>query len=91
MSCEYLTYFAVLTFSLDGGGVRGFSTLLIIQELMKLCKNIEQRENPDVDSSYHPIRFQETQASGLSRIPLSRFLPVHYFDYIGKESCPVQF
>ena len=91
MSCECFTYFPVLTFSSDGGGVRGFSTLLIIQELMKLCKNVEQRENPDVDSSYHPIRFQKTQASGLSRTPHSRFLPVHYFDYIGEESRLVQF
>jgi hypothetical protein len=57
---------------------------------MKLCKRIEQRE-PDVDSSYHPLRFQQTETSGLNKTRPSQFLPVHYFDYIGKSSCIFKF
>jgi hypothetical protein len=68
---------------LDGGGVRGYSTLLIIQELMKLCKTFEQRDDPGITSSYHPIPFQTSQGSVMRTTRSGQFLPVHYFDYIG--------
>jgi hypothetical protein len=70
----------------DGGGVRGYSTLLILQELMKICGSLEMRDDPGATSSYHPIPFQIQQDSYVTKTQSprsSRYLPVHYFDYIG--------
>jgi hypothetical protein len=53
---------------------------------MKLCHLKEQREDPEVNSSYHPIKFQPSQGSVLYNTQSAQFLPVHYFDYIGKLS-----
>ncbi|QSZ37305.1 hypothetical protein DSL72_009399 [Monilinia vaccinii-corymbosi] len=74
--------------TLDGGGVRGLSTLLIIQHLIVLCHSFEQSQDPRVNSSYHPIMFQEVQGSGFNSTNSSsaQFLPVHYFDYIAGTS-----
>lgn len=51
-----------LTWLIDGGGIRGYSSLLILQALMTKIKDIEQSqpagkeewEGP-ADSSYHPV------------------------------------
>jgi hypothetical protein len=71
----------------DGGGVRGYSTLLILQELMKICGSLEQRDDPLATSSYHPIPFVLSQGSTIipnDRQRSAKYLPAHYFDYIGK-------
>ncbi|KAI9649163.1 hypothetical protein NHQ30_001730 [Ciborinia camelliae] len=73
--------------TLDGGGVRGLSTLLIIQYLMMLCNSFEQGQDPPVKSSFHPLPFQEGQGSNVNKKSRSaQFLPVHYFDYIAGTS-----
>lgn len=69
----------------DGGGVRGLSSLLIIQHLMVLCNSFEQRQDQLVKSSFHPLPFQQGQGSitNSKKSRSAQFLPVHYFDYIG--------
>ncbi|MCJ1345701.1 hypothetical protein MMC31_003910 [Peltigera leucophlebia] len=96
----------------DGGGVRAYSTLLIIRELMEVIAQIEQQDMIPANSSATPfsLSFEQEEAAnhdstrmaGLSPItsPItsvskktpdtgdisSRFLPCHYFDYIGGTS-----
>ncbi|ESZ95260.1 hypothetical protein SBOR_4372 [Sclerotinia borealis F-4128] len=73
--------------TLDGGGVRGLSSLSIIQHLMDLCNSFEQKEDPLVKSSFHPLPFQEGQGSNIkNESRTAQFLPVHYFDYIAGTS-----
>ena len=63
----------------DGGGTRGYSTLLILQELMKAIIRLEE-SYPDgasgadgpAQSSYHP----------LAPPTANLWCPCHYFDYI---------
>jgi hypothetical protein len=43
----------ILTFS-DGGGIRGYSSLLILQALMKEIKKKEEELDQNIESSYHP-------------------------------------
>ncbi|TGO46071.1 hypothetical protein BOTNAR_0616g00060 [Botryotinia narcissicola] len=71
--------------TLDGGGVRGLSSLLIIQHLMVLCNSFEQSQDELVKSSFHPLPFQQGQGSitNSRKSRSAQFLPVHYFDYIG--------
>ncbi|KAF7902183.1 uncharacterized protein EAF01_007481 [Botrytis porri] len=74
--------------TLDGGGVRGLSSLLIIQHLMVLCNSFEQSQDQLVKSSFHSLPFQQRQESiADSRKSRSiHFLPVYYFDYIAGPS-----
>ncbi|KAF7865472.1 hypothetical protein EAF04_006447 [Stromatinia cepivora] len=74
--------------TLDGGGVRGLSTLLIIQQLMVLCSSFEQSQDPLIKSSFHPRPFEEGQGSRGSnkKSRSAQFLPVHYFDYVAGTS-----
>jgi hypothetical protein len=54
---------------------------------MKICASLEQRDNPAATSSYHPIPFVLSQGSTMipnDRQRSAKYLPVHYFDYIGK-------
>ena len=83
--------------SLDGGGIRGYSALLILQELMSVIKKLE-RNHPEgpAESSYHPLSWNplyatdsrtDGQADPESRHAESaRWLPCHYFDYIAGTS-----
>ena len=83
--------------SLDGGGIRGYSALLILQELMNVIKNLE-RSHPDgaAESSYHPLPWNPLYATdsrtggqadpGSQNAESARWLPCHYFDYIAGTS-----
>jgi hypothetical protein len=72
----------------DGGGIRGYSSLLIVQELMKIISIIELEKDPEATSSYHPLPFLKNKGSQVpddgAALPGVRYLPVHYFDYMGK-------
>ena len=77
--------------SLDGGGVRGYSSLLIIKELMGIIAEVERTANPEATSSLYCPQFPDVQDNGLppmsSDIKLtSRYRPCHYFDYIAGTS-----
>ncbi|KAF7924653.1 uncharacterized protein EAE97_010604 [Botrytis byssoidea] len=74
--------------TLDGGGVRGLSSLLVIQHLMVLCNSFEQSQDELVRSNFHPLPFQQGQGSitNSRKSRSAQFLPVHYFDYIAGTS-----
>ena len=77
--------------SLDGGGVRGYSSLLILQELMGLIAKLERSADPVANSSLCSPFVPSLQDKGLdpmsSDIKLtSRYLPCHYFDYVSGTS-----
>ena len=82
----------------DGGGIRGYSALLIIKELMKAITQLE-RTHPDgpASSSYHPLHpnpviATDEEVRRLSQTPTaeasdsSMWLPCHYFDYMAGTS-----
>ncbi|KAG8532208.1 uncharacterized protein KY384_003849 [Bacidia gigantensis] len=93
---------ALINIIVDGGGIRGYSALLIIGELMKKIKHIEQNMPPGPDpwdgpahSSYHPVDPDQEMStdsddsasdSASKMAESSAFLPCHYFDYIAGTS-----
>lgn len=77
--------------SLDGGGVRGYSSLLILQQLMETITNLERSTNPKATSSaYSPLMdcLQDTHLPPILDDTkwTSRYLPCHYFDYVSGTS-----
>lgn len=69
--------------TLDGGGVRGYSSLLILQEIMKEIMFIESISEPSALSSSHPLEFKPRKGHAPSD---ERYLPSHYFDCIAGTS-----
>ena len=76
--------------SLDGGGVRGLSSLLILQELMENIAKLERAADPKATSSAYSPLIDCLQDRSL---PLTNdtnstsfYLPCHYFDYISGTS-----
>ncbi|KAE8449128.1 hypothetical protein EG329_008512 [Mollisiaceae sp. DMI_Dod_QoI] len=99
----------VLTF--DGGGIRGYGSLLIVKELMRRIGLEEKRLEENIDSSFYPSLYKPrgvalednrpiTASSNAQKVEASpkvdaegrdlgesaRFLPCHYFNYIGGTS-----
>jgi len=107
--------------SFDGGGIRGYSSLLILKELMTVVERIEKAEDASVESSYDPLPYISPPNNRLSKKPSrkittfvngsggprkdtatangngtapqptpqqarSKFLPCHYFDFVGGTS-----
>ena len=77
--------------SLDGGGVRNFSSLLILRELMRAVGECERRMNSKATSSlYSPLvdclsdEGPTTLAGGIRSV--FGYLPCHYFDYVSGTS-----
>lgn len=71
--------------SLDGGGVRGLSSLLILQELMVEIGKIERRANAEAKSSaYSPLVdcLREGGGARPGARSILEYFPCHYFDYI---------
>ena len=66
----------------DGGGIRGYSTLLILQQLMTLIDEIEQRCDQATHGASlaidHGNRNGRRPKHQVSDLPLR---PHHYFDY----------
>lgn len=85
--------------SLDGGGIRGYSALLILQALMKAIGRIEteyacgqsEADGP-AESSYHPLKplspapCMATDTKSNATTESSPWLPCHYFDYVAGTS-----
>ncbi|KAK4219955.1 patatin-like phospholipase-domain-containing protein [Rhypophila decipiens] len=74
-----------LILTLDGGGIRGYSSLVILRAIMTEIAHIEQSLEPHAASSAHTDRIPATQ------IPPEvyregEYLPCHYFDYIAGTS-----
>ena len=77
--------------SLDGGGVRGLSSLLILKRLMERIGEHEQQLNKYARSSSHSPFFgtpttKERRKTGSDEYFSNDWLPCHYFDYIGGTS-----
>ncbi|KAI4143922.1 MAG: hypothetical protein LQ340_006839 [Diploschistes diacapsis] len=70
--------------SLDGGGIRGYSSLLILKRLMDEVSLLERSKEPSALSSAHSIWNHETAEEAASHP--NDYLPCHYFDYIGGTS-----
>ncbi len=85
----------------DGGGIRGYSALLILRALMRAIGDLERTYPGDpAQSSFHPlsaapcvIATDATDAESLNSkiiIPevteTSPWLPCHYFDYAAGTS-----
>jgi hypothetical protein len=77
---------------LDGGGIRGYSSLLILQALMQEIETLERAASAAAHTSADSplIGLDRSQAEPLKpeskRKPSSEFLPCHYFDYIAGTS-----
>ncbi|MCJ1349383.1 hypothetical protein MMC31_007623 [Peltigera leucophlebia] len=79
--------------SLDGGGIRGYSSLLILRALMNAIGEIERKWSSDpAESSFHPLEQPPSVDSDAPpRDPIlntasSPWLPCHYFDYMAGTS-----
>ena len=74
-------WFRKLILTLDGGGIRGYSALIILRALMKEIARIEAiHETPAMSSSETPnIPADAIPAEVLRK---GSYLPCHYFDYI---------
>lgn len=56
---------------------------------MEICGALEVENDVAAQSSYHPVPHKIPQSSYLlekDRGRSTRYLPFHYFDYIGKSS-----
>ncbi|KAI1477086.1 hypothetical protein K445DRAFT_8492 [Daldinia sp. EC12] len=72
--------------SFDGGGVRGYSSLLILKSLMLKIKEIESEgPNGRFCSSSH-YSWMGADSISPNDNTLGDFLPCHYFDYIAGTS-----
>ncbi|MCJ1359612.1 MAG: hypothetical protein MMC33_009614 [Icmadophila ericetorum] len=76
--------------SLDGGGIRGYLELLVLKTLMEYVGEAEEELDSEARHSYHPESGPENVRQALSNggqiDPARRYLPCHYFDYIGGSS-----
>jgi hypothetical protein len=73
----------------DGGGIRGYWTLLVLEELMK-CIGDEERRLGELSQTRFDSFFPEDLPKHVShfreehgeQLDAQRFLPCHYFDYM---------
>lgn len=75
--------------SLDGGGIRGYSSLLILQRLMELVAKVEEGLEPPAPSSESSPHIRKSRERGQKQDvggKGSKYLPCHYFDYIAGTS-----
>ena len=77
---------------LDGGGIRGYSSLLILKNLMTRIRELEQKPDSKAFASWDsPLIEPDRAKSKLAKFPTQEeehadFLPCHYFDYIAGTS-----
>ncbi|KAG7286114.1 hypothetical protein NEMBOFW57_008417 [Staphylotrichum longicolle] len=74
-----------LILTLDGGGIRGYSSLIILRELMHKIESIEQSLEPRASASTHTERIPRDQIPD-DVFREGQYLPCHYFDYIAGTS-----
>jgi hypothetical protein len=70
----------LLSHDIDGGGVRGLSTLYILKRLMLRIKHLERSLDPPATSSYHPSACPHTIVD--DEQSTAGYYPCHY---IGKS------
>ena len=74
--------------SIDGGGISGYSSLVIVEALMEEIGKIEIALDPKATSSLcspalGPLDAKLCAAPTRNGIQMSEYRPCHYFDYIG--------
>ncbi|KAI0406026.1 acyl transferase/acyl hydrolase/lysophospholipase [Xylaria palmicola] len=85
-------WFQKIVLSFDGGGVRGYWSLLVLQHLMREIRRFEIAEDPRTQSSFHPCQRPDfvSHLVGANNVDnpteYTPYLPCHYFDYIGGTS-----
>ncbi|KAI4130347.1 MAG: hypothetical protein LQ338_001782 [Usnochroma carphineum] len=74
--------------SLDGGGVRGYSSLLLLKRLMDEIASLENDINPEAGTSaFSPlIDLTSLYSDPMMKELENTYRPCHYFDYIGGSS-----
>lgn len=74
--------------SLDGGGVRGYSSLLLLKRLMDKITVFEKEMDPRADSSaFSPlIDLTSLHSDPMMKELQNTYRPCHYFDYVGGSS-----
>jgi len=71
----------------DGGGVRGYSSLLILKRLMEVIREVELQEDHQATSSaYYPWQGAGIQNGFVPPLTDGIYLPCHYFDYMAGTS-----
>lgn len=74
--------------SIDGGGIRGYSSLVILQSLMEELGKIERAKNPKATSSIcsssalGPPYDETCTPPNPDAMLISEYRPCHYFDFI---------
>ncbi|KAK3905053.1 patatin-like phospholipase-domain-containing protein [Staphylotrichum tortipilum] len=74
-----------LILTLDGGGIRGYSSLVILRALMREIARLEQALEPCAAASTHTDRIPRDQIPD-DVYRDGQYLPCHYFDYIAGTS-----
>ncbi|KAK4154348.1 patatin-like phospholipase-domain-containing protein [Chaetomidium leptoderma] len=74
-----------LILTLDGGGIRGYSSLIILRALMSEIEHIEQSLEPRATASTQTDRIPRDQIPD-DVFREGQYLPCHYFDYIAGTS-----
>ncbi|KAK4128474.1 FabD/lysophospholipase-like protein [Parathielavia appendiculata] len=74
-----------LILTLDGGGIRAYSSLIILRDLMHEIERIEQSLDPRAAASTHTDRIPRDQIPD-DVLREGQYLPCHYFDYIAGTS-----
>ncbi|KAH8894702.1 FabD/lysophospholipase-like protein [Thozetella sp. PMI_491] len=74
-----------LILTLDGGGIRGYSSLIILRALIKEIARIEETSQPPASSSAETSRIA-SRLIPAEVLGKGVYLPCHYFDYIAGTS-----
>ncbi|KAL8703259.1 MAG: hypothetical protein Q9201_003565 [Fulgogasparrea decipioides] len=74
--------------SLDGGGIRGYSSLLLLKRLMDDVAILEKHYNPKANTSAFSPLIDSTSfySDPVMKELQNTYRPCHYFDYIGGSS-----
>ncbi|KAH6618082.1 patatin-like phospholipase-domain-containing protein [Chaetomium sp. MPI-SDFR-AT-0129] len=74
-----------LILTIDGGGIRGYSSLIILRALMREIERIEKSLEPRASASTQTDRIPNDQIPE-DVLKDGQYLPCHYFDYIAGTS-----
>ncbi|KAK0708224.1 patatin-like phospholipase-domain-containing protein [Lasiosphaeris hirsuta] len=74
-----------LILTLDGGGIRGYSSLIILRALMNQIAETEQNLEPLAISSAYTCRI-DPKSIPENVLRKGQYLPCHYFDYVAGTS-----
>ncbi|KAL2161997.1 hypothetical protein VTH06DRAFT_7782 [Thermothelomyces fergusii] len=74
-----------LILTIDGGGIRGYSSLVVLRALMREIEQIEKSLKPPASASTQTDRIPRAQIPD-DVFREGQYLPCHYFDYIAGTS-----